>query len=92
LRCVDFKTGVEVPEWESKTMGKGSLILVRDHLIVLTEGGTLALIEARPDEFHLVASLASGLGRSEIWAQPVLVDGRLYLRDGQKVACLDVRP
>jgi len=91
LRCVDFKTGVEVSEWESKTMGKGSLILARDHLIVLTEGGTLALIEARPNEFRLVASLPSGLGRSEIWAQPVLVDGRLYLRDGQKVVCLDVR-
>jgi outer membrane protein assembly factor BamB len=91
LRCVDFKTGVEVEEWESKQMGKGSLILAGDHLIVLTEGGTLALIEARHDEYRPVASLPSGLGRSEVWALPVLVDGRLYLRDAQQILCLDVR-
>jgi outer membrane protein assembly factor BamB len=92
LRCVDFKTGTEVEDWESKMMGKGSVILAKDHLIVLTEGGTLALVEARSDEYRLIASVPSGLGRSEIWALPVLVDGRLYLRDSQKVICLEVRP
>jgi outer membrane protein assembly factor BamB len=92
LRCVDFKTGEVKEDWESKSLRKGSLILAGKHLIVLGEDGKLSLVEATPDEFRMIASLPSGLGRSEIWALPVLVDGRLYLRDGQQVLCLDVRP
>ena len=92
LRCVDFKTGLVKEDWESKSIRKGSLILAGKHLIVLSEDGNLALVEATPEEFRMVATFPSRLNRSEIWALPVLVDGRLYLRDGQKVICLDVRP
>jgi outer membrane protein assembly factor BamB len=91
LKCVDFKDGKEKEDWEATALRKGSLILAGKHLIVLGEDGTLSLVEATPEEFRLVASVPSGLGRSENWALPVLVDGRLYLRDGQKVICLDVR-
>jgi outer membrane protein assembly factor BamB len=91
LRCVDFKEGVAIEDWESKGLRKGSLILAGNHLIVLTEGGDLGLVEAKHDEFCLIANVPSGLNRSEIWALPVLADGRLYLRDGEKVVCYEVR-
>ena len=91
LRCVDFKEGVAIEDWESKGLRKGSLILAGNHLIVLTEGGDLGLVEAKHDEFRLIANVPSGLNRSEISALPVLADGRLYLRDGEKVVCYDVR-
>jgi hypothetical protein len=91
LKCVDFKTGTEKADWDAGDVGKGTLILVGKHLVILTERGDLALAEATPEEFRLVAKLPSGLGRNEIWALPVVVDGRLYLRDGQQVLCYDVR-
>jgi outer membrane protein assembly factor BamB len=93
FRCVDFRRGVEKSDWSPVGMehDKGTLFLADRHLIILTEGGDLALVEATPEEFRLVAKVHSGLGKSQTWALPVLVDGRLYLRDGEKVLCLDVR-
>jgi hypothetical protein len=29
--------------------------------------------------------------RSDVWAHPVLLDGRLYLRDHGRLACFDVK-
>lgn len=92
LRCVNFKTGLVQDGWEAKSIRKGSLIEAGHHLIVLSEDGTLTLIEATPEEFRMVARLPSGLNRSENWSLPVLLHGRLYLRDSQKIICLDVRP
>ena len=91
LRCIDFKKGVEKSGWEADIVDKGSLILAGRHLIVLTERGDLVLIEATPEEYVPIAKLPSGLNRKENWSLPVLVDGRLYLRDSQQVLCLDVR-
>ena len=92
LKCVDFRRGADVPAWDDSNVRSGSLILADRYLIVLTETGKLTLIEATPDEFRLLATVTSGLGGSEVWAVPVLVDGRLYLRGPDKIVCLDIRP
>jgi outer membrane protein assembly factor BamB len=92
LSCVNFREGKELEDWEALKLAKGTLILADKYLIILTETGDLALVEATPVEFHQVARLPSGLSKRENWALPVLVDGRLYLRDESKILCLDVRP
>jgi outer membrane protein assembly factor BamB len=92
LKCVVLRKGVEVPGWEGETLWKGSVILADRHLIVLTEKGDLALVEATPEEFRQLAKIRNVLNGRFNWALPVLVDGRLYLRDNEKVLCLDVRP
>lgn len=92
LRCVDFKTGIEVEGWDDPGFNsKGSVILSGNHLIVLTESGQLGLVEATPEEPRLIAKVPSGLSGRENWSLPVLVDGRLFLRDNQSVLCLDVK-
>ncbi len=92
LKCVNLRTGRENADWDSGGLKKGSLILADRHLIVLTESGDLALVDAKSDDFDLVAKVPSGLDGAKNWALPVLVDGRLYLRDDSTVLCLDVRP
>jgi outer membrane protein assembly factor BamB len=92
LTCVDFRKGATASAWEESDIRSGSLILAGDHLIVLTESGKLGLVEATPTAFRPVASVPSGLTGSEVWAGPVLVDGRFYLRGPEAVVCLDVRP
>ena len=87
----DLRKGVERSDWEAEGVAKGCLILADRHLIILTESGDLALVEATPEEFRLVAKLKKVLAGGSTWALPVLVDGRLYLRDGEKVICLDVK-
>jgi outer membrane protein assembly factor BamB len=93
LKCVSFDTGKEDEDWEAGGIGTGSgtLILAEKHLIILTEKGDLCLVEANPEEFHLVKRMKVLSGNNN-WATPTLVDGRLYLRDEEKVVCYDVRP
>jgi outer membrane protein assembly factor BamB len=91
LKCVTLEDGRE--KWDAgQEVGKGTLILADKHLIIQTERGDLCLVEANPDEFNLVAKLPRVLTGNNNWATPTLVDGRLYLRDDEKVVCYDVRP
>jgi outer membrane protein assembly factor BamB len=96
FRCADFRTGQEVEGWVPAELegkhSKGTVLLADRHLIILTEAGDLALVEATPVEFRQVGRLTPGLSGRNNWALPVLVDGRLYLRDDSKILCLDVRP
>jgi outer membrane protein assembly factor BamB len=94
LKCVDFETGKVKEDWEATSMrpGSGTILLADKHLIIQTENGELCLVEANPEEFHLVARMKGVLSGKNNWATPALVDGRLYLRDEQKVLCYDVRP
>jgi outer membrane protein assembly factor BamB len=97
LRCVDFRKGELVEDWEgrdadNKAINKGCLILAGDKLIGLTTTGTVFLADADPTEFKFRGKLDGVLAGGECWALPVLVDGRIYLRDAEKAVCLDVRP
>ena len=93
LKCVEFATGKDKPGWDAGgEVAKGSLILANNYLIIQTERGDLCLVEATSDEFRLVAKISKVLSGKNNWATPTLVDGRLYLRDEEKIVCYDVRP
>jgi outer membrane protein assembly factor BamB len=96
LRCVDLRSGEVNEDWNAREVsgnrGKGCLILHDDHLIGLTQTGSLFLADADPQEFRLRGRVEEVLSGSDCWALPVLVDGRIYLRDHEKVVCMDVRP
>ena len=81
-----------MPEWEETKIDQASLILAGEHLIVQTERGELCLVAADPKEFRLLAKVPGVLSGNNNWSTPTLVSGRLYLRDEEKVVCLDVRP
>ena len=92
LKCIELITGKEKSDWEADSaVGKGSLILAGNHLIIQTERGELCLVEATSDDFRLVARIPGVLSGRNNWATPALVDGRLYLRDEGKVVCYEVR-
>ncbi|MBA4066430.1 MAG: hypothetical protein C0501_22500 [Isosphaera sp.] len=94
LRCLNLDTGAANEEWEADGVGKGTgtVILAGGHLVIQTERGELCLVEANPKEFRPVAAVPRVLSGNNNWATPALADGRLYLRDEQKVVCYDVRP
>ena len=60
-----------------------------DLLLVLTYEGTLRLLAADPARY-------SELGRVQVsgstWSHPAYADGRLFVRDGKNLLCLDLRP
>ncbi len=89
LKCLDFRSLEE--KWNAgRDLSKGTLICADRHLIVLTERGSLALVEATPDEYRKKGELKLFEG-SQIWALPALANGRLYLRDDNELVCVDLR-
>jgi outer membrane protein assembly factor BamB len=83
LRCIEAKTGKEL--WQKPKVGKYHASLLRtgdDKLLMLEDGGDLVLVEPDSKEYR---ELARSKVCGETWAHPALADGRLYLRDGDKL-------
>ncbi|MEM8932587.1 MAG: PQQ-binding-like beta-propeller repeat protein [Acidobacteriota bacterium] len=87
LKCIEPASGDTL--WVKRGgLGKGSLILADGMLIVLTERGTLKLVEARSDAYTELASASVLSGRC--WTSPTLSDGRLFLRNREEMVVLDL--
>lgn len=88
LRCVSAATG-EL-RWSRRGFGRGSLIAAGGMLYVLGEDGTLALVEATPAGYLEKGRFSALKGRS--WTAPALAGRRLYLRNLEEMACIDLEP
>lgn len=87
FKCVDAGTGTE--KWAGRGYGTGNVIYADGHLIVLTDRGELALVEATPAEFKEVARAQVLEGRTI--TSPALADGKLYVRNNtDEIVCLDL--
>lgn len=89
LVCLDFRTG-EV-RWKERGFGKGSLLIADGLLIVYGESGEVALAEASPEAYRERSRFRFSTQGASCWSVPALAEGRLYLRDQEKLACYIVR-
>jgi len=85
LKALDAATGEE--RWKQRGLGHGSLILAAGNLIVLSDRGTLALLEATPREYKQLGAIRALEGKC--WTAPTLANGRLYLRNEEHLIALD---
>jgi outer membrane protein assembly factor BamB len=85
LRCVELATGKV--KWSQDDFGKASLLLADGHLFITTKKGDLVLARATPETYEEKARLTP-LGENRTVA--TLADKRLYVRDREKILCLDV--
>jgi outer membrane protein assembly factor BamB len=95
--CQDFLTGE--PVWQDKTLGKGCCAYVAGHLICVSEKeGHVVLVEAseagwkEKGRFTLSPQTEQRKPQGRIWVHPVIVDGRLFLRDQELIYCYDIKP
>ncbi len=86
FRCLDADSGER--RWARRGFGKGSLLAAGDLLFVLSDGGTLALVEATPEEYRERGRAPATTGRA--WTPPSLAHGRLYVRDFDEIVAFDV--
>jgi outer membrane protein assembly factor BamB len=90
LVCLEFTTGRV--KWKERGAGKGSISYAYGRLYYRSEGGSMRLVEANPrryvDHGYFRPSYRSG---SPAWPYPVIANGRLYLRDKQRLLCYDVK-
>jgi hypothetical protein len=91
--CVELKSGKIV--WGGKERGPGTgsaaVSYADGHLVFRYQSGEVGLIEATPSGYHLKGSFKPEFVSPPCWAQPVIIHGRLYLRDQDKLMCYDVR-
>ncbi len=90
--CVKFLTGEDA--WRpGRGAGSGSaaVVLADGHLYFRYQSGVMALIEATPTDYHLKGQFRIKTKNSESWPHPVVLDGKLYLRDQQNLHCYNVK-
>lgn len=95
--CQDFKTG-EIVWSEKEAHGKGAVAYADGMLYCLGESdGTLVLVEASPKgwketgRFVLDPQTEIRSNKGKIWTHPVIVNGKMYLRDQDLIYCYDVK-
>ncbi len=100
MRCVELSTGKlkwELDEsWPAHSTrtpgvyGRASSILADGKLITIGEGGLLGLFKPNPVQPEEICHFQVPVLRYPCWAAPVLSQKRLYLRDEDRLVCLDL--
>ncbi len=85
--AVDARTGSLRP---AADLDVGSLIYADGRFYCLTEQGMMTLQKPTEGKFETVGSFRIAEGK-DIWAHPVICNGRLYLRFKETVFCYDIR-
>ena len=87
VKCLDIKDGQV--KWSQGGLGKGSLMVADDKLIILSEQGKLVIAEASPARYKELAGVQILSGRC--WTVPVFSNGRIYARNAAgDLVCMDV--
>ena len=89
LTAMKFETG-EVA-WRDRSVGKGSLIYADRHLYALGEEGVVGLVDATPAGYHEISRFEIPKGGFPTWSQPVIANGKLYLREQDNLFCYNVK-
>ena len=90
LACIDLNDGKRI--WKGGRYGNGQMLLLpdRDLLLILSEDGDLALVQASPSGFAELAKIPALDGKT--WNHPVLASGLLLVRNGQEMAAFRLPP
>jgi outer membrane protein assembly factor BamB len=87
LVCLDAKDGKRL--WSNGRYGAGQMLAVGDRLLIQTESGELALVAADPQAWRELGRFRV-LEGAKSWNNPAMAGNRLYLRNHNELACVEV--
>ncbi len=89
LNCIEFATGKKM--WSNRSVGKGSITYADGMLYLLGEKQVVGLAEAKPEGYVEKGRFTiQDLGKDS-WAHPVVVGGKLYIRNQATLTAYDVK-
>ncbi|MEM9408425.1 MAG: PQQ-binding-like beta-propeller repeat protein [Acidobacteriota bacterium] len=88
LSCVDLATG-EI-RWRARSVGKGSVAIVGDKLVLLGERHKVGLADASPEAYREGGQFEIADHGWPSWAYPVVANGKLFVRNWNELTVYDV--
>lgn len=89
LTCIEFATGKRI--WADRSVGKGSLTYADGMLFLFSENNVVGLAEATPKAYVEKGRFQVPDQGRPSWAHPVVVGGKLYIRNQGELATYDVK-
>jgi outer membrane protein assembly factor BamB len=88
LVCVSLEGGKG--KWRARGYDSGQVLLLADQdlLLVLSESGAVALVEANPARHRELARFQAIEGKT--WNHPVVAHGKLFVRNAEEAACYEL--
>jgi outer membrane protein assembly factor BamB len=86
LACIEIDTGRRL--WKKGRFGHGQVLLVGDLLLVQSEDGQLALVEATPAGYKELSRITAVAGQT--WNYPALSGRKLLVRSELEAACYEL--
>jgi outer membrane protein assembly factor BamB len=87
FKALDVATGKT--RWAQRGFGKGTVLLAGGLLLVLSDRGVLALVEATPEAYRELGRVQAMTGKA--WTSPAIAGGRIVLRDQDEIVAYDLR-
>lgn len=90
--CAEAKTGKIRWSRKDNSGGRGSACLTYadGKLIVRHQNGFVSLVEADPANYRLISHFKIPNGTGNCWAHPVVIAGKMYIREKDTIWCYDV--
>jgi outer membrane protein assembly factor BamB len=88
LECIELQNGKVI--WKARrrpVFGHGQIILVGDSLLVVSECGELALVEASPTGYHEIGCIQALDPDDPTWNNPAFSAPYLVVRNAHEAAC-----
>ncbi len=89
LTCIEFSTGKVM--WKDRSVGKGSIGYADGMLYLLGEKQLVGLAEANPKAYVEKGRFPINDRGWDSWAHPVIIGGKLYIRNQNELTCYDVK-
>jgi outer membrane protein assembly factor BamB len=89
LTCLEFNTGKVM--WKDRSVGKGSITYADGMLYLLGEKQLVGLAEANPKAYVEKGRFPITDHGRDSWAHPVVLGGKLYIRNQNELTCYDVK-
>lgn len=92
LMCIDYATGKT--KWQDRSIGTAALCYADGKLFMHAENNDVAMVAATGENYQELGRVtppnAPDRGRSKAWTYPIVVDGKLLIRDLGSLWCYDV--